>query len=79
MQVSSDAGHYVCDYLYYGSLARLHHEGNEKRPWQGRMTVVFLHVPYVSGAEAIEKGRDVTVALIRALVDSRRARADDYD
>ena len=68
---SEDAGHYLCDYIYYNSLA-----------WFGRRSgkldggkasdrpVLFLHVPAESDPETIEKGTQVTLALIEAMVDN---------
>jgi pyrrolidone-carboxylate peptidase len=67
---SDDAGHYLCDYIYFNSLAwcgrhskKLEGGGATKRP------VLFLHVPAESDEEMLEKGRDVTLALIEAMVD----------
>ena len=68
---SEDAGHYLCDFIYFNSLA-----------WFGRRNdkldggkpsdrpVLFLHVPADSDEETIEKGRQVTIALIEAMVDN---------
>ena len=70
-QLSEDAGHYLCDYIYFNSLA-----------WFGRRSgkldggkasdrpVLFLHVPAESDALTLEKGRDVTIALIGAMVET---------
>ncbi len=64
---SNDAGHFVCDFIYYTSLAWFYQQDCQERP------VMFLHVPGdLKSEEDIEKGREVTIALIRALVDSRR-------
>lgn len=70
-RASEDAGHYLCDYIYFNSLAyfgRKHGsmEGgrNSDRP------VLFLHVPAESDEGAIDRGREVTIALIRAMADS---------
>lgn len=68
---SEDAGRYLCDFIYYNSLA-----------WYGRRNgkldggkvtdrpVLFLHVPAESGSEMIEKGTQVAQALIEAMVEN---------
>lgn len=68
---SDDAGSYVCDYIYFNSLAwfgrqngRLEGGGPSARP------VLFLHVPPESDERAIAKGREVAVALIDAIVET---------
>ena len=68
---SENAGHYLCDYIYYNSLAwygRQHNrlDGGEAsdRP------VLFLHVPADSSPEALARGKQVTLALIQSMVDS---------
>lgn len=75
--MSDDAGRYLCDYIYYASLAHFHATRKREMPWDERTHVVFLHVPPVTHG-SVEDGREVAVALIRALVDSRRMRQDDY-
>ncbi|KAI9736820.1 MAG: hypothetical protein M1818_005871 [Claussenomyces sp. TS43310] len=63
LRVSEDAGHYLCDFIYYSSLAHLWKMEDERR-------VAFLHVPGDSSEAAIEMGREVLIELIRALVQS---------
>ena len=58
---SNDAGHYLCDFIYYASLAHFYKAGGE-RP------VMFLHVPGEAEEEDIERGREVAIALIRGMV-----------
>lgn len=65
---SHDAGHYLCDYTYFSSLA-----------WYGRRSgsvdggkppdrpVLFLHVPADSDEQTLARGRVVTMALIEAM------------
>jgi pyroglutamyl-peptidase len=65
VRISEDAGRYLCDFIYYSSLAELTKRGEEKR-------VLFLHVPVDSDGAAIERGVDVTVELIRSMVQSSR-------
>ena len=62
---SEDAGRYLCDFIYYSSLAELWKRDEERR-------VVFLHVPVESDEAAIARGREVLIELIRALVQSRK-------
>lgn len=64
---SPDAGNFLCGFIYYNSLAHYHAMDGEGMP------VVFLHVPDLSGSEEkLAVGREVTIALIKALVESRR-------
>jgi len=67
LRVSEDAGRYLCDFIYYSSLAYLYKRDEEKR-------VVFLHVPVNADEAAIQKGVDITTELIRAMVQSGRMR-----
>jgi pyroglutamyl-peptidase len=62
---SEDAGRYLCDFIYYSSLAHLWKAGSERR-------VVFFHVPVESDDAAIARGRDVLIELVKALVQSRK-------
>lgn len=63
IRISEDAGRYLCDYIYYSSLAHLFKGGEAKR-------VVFLHVPVESDEVAVKTGVEVTLELIRAIVQS---------
>jgi pyroglutamyl-peptidase len=65
IRVSEDAGRYLCDFIYYSSLAYLEKSREEKR-------VVFLHVPIEADEAALKTGVDVTIELIRAMVQSGR-------
>lgn len=58
LRLSSDAGRFLCDHIYYTSLAHLWREGRTR-------SVLFLHVPADTNAEGIEKGRRVLLGLIR--------------
>ncbi|TVY27915.1 Pyroglutamyl-peptidase [Lachnellula hyalina] len=66
VRVSEDAGRYLCDFIYYSSLAYLTKEEEEER------RVVFLHVPVNSDETAVNTGTEVALELIRALVQSGR-------
>jgi len=63
IRVSEDAGRYLCDFIYYSSLAYLEKKREDKR-------VVFLHVPVEVDEIALKTGVDVTIELIRAVVQS---------
>lgn len=67
VRISEDAGRYLCDFIYYSSLAHLTKKEEKRR-------VVFLHVPVDSNTEAIKTGTEVTIELIRALVQSGRVK-----
>ncbi|KAL3419070.1 pyroglutamyl peptidase [Phlyctema vagabunda] len=62
---SEDAGHYLCDFIYYSSLAYLTKKNEDKR-------VVFLHVPVQADPMSVRRGTEVAIELIRALVQSGR-------
>lgn len=67
VRISPDAGNFMCGFIYFNSLAHYFEQKEDERP------VAFLHVPDLSDSEAkLETGRAVTVALIKALVESRR-------
>lgn len=75
---SEDAGHYLCDYIYFNSLAytgrrsgKLEGGDNDARP------VLFLHVPAESDGDMIERGRAVTIALIQAMAETFQRRQED--
>jgi pyroglutamyl-peptidase len=65
VRISEDAGRYLCDYIYFSSLAHLFKSGKERK-------VVFLHVPVNSDDAAVKTGVEVTLELIRAIVQSGR-------
>jgi pyroglutamyl-peptidase len=65
IRVSEDAGRYLCDFIYYSSLAYLTKKEEERR-------VVFLHVPVDSDETSVRTGVDITLELIRAIIQSGR-------
>jgi pyrrolidone-carboxylate peptidase len=67
VRISEDAGRYLCDFIYFSSLAHLLKKDEERR-------VVFLHVPVESDENAVQTGTEVTLELIRALVQSMQAK-----
>nr|AJD23171.1 putative pyroglutamyl peptidase type I [Onygena corvina] len=62
VRLSHDAGRYLCEYIYYTSLAAC---WEEQRP----RGVIFLHVPGWTDKASVEMGADVLVGLVRAAVD----------
>ncbi|KAF2433665.1 peptidase C15, pyroglutamyl peptidase I-like protein [Tothia fuscella] len=62
---SYDPGNYLCGFVYYLSMAWYYMKQSKERP------VMFLHVPDCPNPDDVTEGRDVTIGLIRALVDSR--------
>ncbi|KAL8771895.1 MAG: hypothetical protein Q9209_002833 [Squamulea sp. 1 TL-2023] len=66
---SSDAGRYLCDFIYYTSLV----EYWRKDP-KGMAPVMFLHVPGGTKDFDVEMGRKVALGLIGAMVGSVRQR-----
>lgn len=63
LRISDDAGRYLCDYIYYSSLAECR---KQQRPGK----VVFLHVPADASDRSVEQGREITQNLIRAIAES---------
>lgn len=61
LRISKDAGHYLCDFIFYTSLSLAHQQGRDRN-------ILFLHVPGTSEDADIEQGRVVALALIKAMV-----------
>ena len=67
---SEDAGHYLCDYIYFNSLAYFgRRNGKLDGGKASDRPVIFLHVPADSSPHILERGRQVTVGLIEAMAD----------
>lgn len=67
VRISQDAGNFLCGFIYLNSLAHYFELKEDERP------VAFLHVPDLSRSkEQLDVGREVAIALIKALVESRR-------
>jgi len=65
VRISEDAGHFLCDFIYYSSLSHLYsHHPNRPRK------VLFLHVPADANDETIPRGRELALSLIRSVVES---------
>lgn len=63
VRLSNDAGRYLCEFIFYTSMAHALQAGHDRN-------VVFFHVPALYEDEDIALGKEVTVALIKALVSS---------
>ncbi|KAI1767660.1 peptidase [Hypoxylon sp. FL1150] len=62
LRISEDPGHYLCDFIYFSSLAHLY---KQQRPRK----VVFFHVPLHPDRESIDRGRELVLQLIRSIVE----------
>ncbi|KAI1493734.1 putative pyroglutamyl peptidase type I [Biscogniauxia mediterranea] len=63
LQISDDPGRYMCDFIYFSSLAHLE---KQKRPKK----VIFLHVPQHSDQQSLSLGKEIVLTLVRAIVES---------
>lgn len=61
LQISYDAGRYLCEFIFYTTMSQLMSEGRDRN-------VAFLHVPELCDDGAVEVGKEVAVALINTLV-----------
>ncbi|KAJ5286668.1 hypothetical protein N7478_002354 [Penicillium angulare] len=61
IRISHDAGHYLCDFIFYTSLALAMQQGQDRN-------VLFLHVPGAAEDVDIKRGREITLALIKTMV-----------
>ncbi|KAL8952332.1 MAG: hypothetical protein Q9222_001743 [Ikaeria aurantiellina] len=71
---SNDAGHFLCDFIYYTSLVEYWRKDPEKQA-----PVMFLHVPGNIEDLDIEMGRKVALGLIGAMVGSMKRKEDGKD
>jgi hypothetical protein len=62
VRLSNDAGRYLCEFIYYTSLAHALQSGRDGG-------VVFFHVPGWTDERSIERGKSVAIALIKALAE----------
>ncbi|MCJ1358130.1 MAG: hypothetical protein MMC33_008128 [Icmadophila ericetorum] len=73
---SDDAGHYLCDFIYYTGLCEYWRRDNPDHQADkgGHRPVVFLHVPSGEDEEGIKRGTRAARGLIIALAESLTAR-----
>ena len=64
LKISHDAGHFLCDFIFFTSLAERWRQGDENPK------VNFLHVPSNTDEKSIELGTKVAEGLIKAVVIS---------
>lgn len=60
---SDDVGNYVCGFLYYLSLEQMWKSGKMAR-------VVFLHVPPLKTERELQRGSEIVLGLVKAIVES---------
>ena len=68
LRPSNNAGHYLCDFIYYASMLEYW-----RREPRGQRPCMFLHVPSGLEEEDIRRGREAALGLITALVASEMA------
>lgn len=66
VRISEDPGRYLCDFIYYSSLALLR---KQERPGKA----CFFHVPADASDKAVEQGTEIAINLIRAIAESELA------
>ncbi|KAH7026525.1 uncharacterized protein B0I36DRAFT_159582 [Microdochium trichocladiopsis] len=62
LRISDDPGRYLCDFIYFSSLAHLWKQGKPRE-------VLFLHVPAVADEDVLEYGRELVLQLLRSIVE----------
>ncbi|KAK4128874.1 peptidase C15, pyroglutamyl peptidase I-like protein, partial [Parathielavia appendiculata] len=67
LRISEDAGHYLCDFIYFSSLSHLYKAGEKRR-------VLFLHVPSDASTHSVALGRELVLQLVRSVVESEMIR-----
>lgn len=76
-RASEDAGRYLCDYIYFNSLAYFGRRNGEMEVGKpASRPVLFLHVPAESDEAMLQRGRAVAIALIRAMADNHARRQE---
>jgi len=73
LRPSDDPGNFLCGFIYYSSLAYFYEKKEKERQ------IMFLHVPDMPTERDVDDGREVTIALIRALAESRQHYQDRQD
>ena len=69
VRVSSDAGRYLCEFIYWCSLAHREIRRNHGKEVDKRGKVLFLHVPGEADGIAIHRGVEIVVGLCKALAE----------
>ncbi|GAB1310868.1 Pyroglutamyl-peptidase 1 [Madurella fahalii] len=68
LRISEDAGRYLCDFIYFSSLAHLYKAGERRK-------VLFLHVPSDASEHSVQVGRELVLQLVRSVVESELTRS----
>ena len=68
LRPSNNAGHYLCDFMYYACMLEYW-----RREPEGKRPCMFLHVPSSKDEDSTSRGREVALGLIAALVASEMA------
>ncbi|ORY62269.1 putative pyroglutamyl peptidase type I [Pseudomassariella vexata] len=63
VRISEDPGRYLCDFIYFSSLAHLY---KQQRPRK----VLFLHVPAIGSKEMLRTGTELATQLIKSIIES---------
>lgn len=63
LRISEDPGRYLCDFIYFSSLAHLYKQNRPRK-------VVFLHVPAFGMPDFVKTGTELATQLLRAMVES---------
>lgn len=69
VRISEDAGRYLCEFLYWCSLAHREIQRNHGEEVDKRGKVLFLHVPGEADGVAINRGVKIVVGLCKAIVE----------
>lgn len=69
MRVSSNAGHNLCEWFFYNSLAEGYKRGAPRN-------VAFVHVPPGRSEEDLKTGVEILEAYIGALVNQIEAKSE---
>ncbi|EMR70692.1 putative pyroglutamyl peptidase type protein [Eutypa lata UCREL1] len=67
LRISDDPGRYMCDFIYFSSLAHLWKQQKPRK-------LLFLHVPAGSSPEGVDLGRELVLQLIRSIAESEVSR-----
>lgn len=63
LRISEDPGRYLCDFIYFSSLAHLYKHHRTRK-------VLFLHVPAHGSADFVKTGTELATQLLRSMVES---------
>jgi len=61
IRISYDAGRYLCEFIFFTSMALAHQAGRER-------AVIFYHVPGWCDEESVNTAKEIAIALIKTMV-----------